>query len=53
MIRSFADSETESLFFNGKSRKYGSIADVARRKLQVLDDDTTIFGSRPATGLSS
>jgi proteic killer suppression protein len=37
MIRSFVDRETEHLFFTGKSRKFGGIVPVARRKLQVLD----------------
>jgi len=37
MIRSFADRETEHLFFFGKSRKFGGIVPVAKRKLQVLD----------------
>jgi len=37
MIRSFADEETEHLFFTGKSRKFGEILAVARRKLQVMD----------------
>jgi toxin HigB-1 len=38
MIRSFADEDTERLFFSGKSRKFSSILIVARRKLQVLDN---------------
>lgn len=38
MIRSFADRETEQLFYTGKTRKFGSIASVAMRKLQVLDN---------------
>jgi proteic killer suppression protein len=50
MIRSFADSETESLFFNGKSRKYGSIAAVARRKLQVLDNTQRLDDLRQPSG---
>ncbi len=38
MIRSFADKDTEVLFFTGKSRRFSSIVAVARRKLQVLDN---------------
>jgi proteic killer suppression protein len=38
MIRSFADRETEHLFFTGKSRRFSGILAVARRKLQVLDN---------------
>ncbi|MDR3745975.1 MAG: type II toxin-antitoxin system RelE/ParE family toxin [Acidobacteriaceae bacterium] len=37
MIRSFANGETEHLFFTGKSRRFSGILAVARRKLQVLD----------------
>jgi len=37
MIRSFAEEETERLFFAGKSRKLGGTIAVARRKLQVMD----------------
>ncbi len=38
MIRSFADVETERLFFRGKSRRFTGILAVAKRKLQVLDN---------------
>ena len=38
MIRSFEDKETEKLFFTGKSRRFASVAVVARRKLQILDN---------------
>lgn len=38
MIRSFADRETEELFIRGRSRRFGAIASVARRKLQVMDN---------------
>jgi proteic killer suppression protein len=38
MIRSFADKETEALFYTGRSRRYGSVLAVAMRKLQVLDN---------------
>ena len=38
MIRSCSDRDTEELFFTGKSRRFGSSASVARRKLQMLDN---------------
>ena len=37
MIRSFADEETRQLWLTGKSRKFGNLAKVAVRKLQMLD----------------
>jgi proteic killer suppression protein len=38
MIRSFADADTRSLFYTGRSRRFGSIISVAMRKLEVLDN---------------
>jgi proteic killer suppression protein len=38
VIRSFADEEIERLFFTGMSRKFGRVARVALRKLNVLDN---------------
>ena len=38
MIRSFADRETEMLFMTGRSRRYSSVLNVARRKLQLMDN---------------
>ncbi|MGD1097348.1 MAG: type II toxin-antitoxin system RelE/ParE family toxin [Bryobacteraceae bacterium] len=38
MIRSFRGKETEELFYRRRSRKFGNIAKVARRKLRMLDD---------------
>ena len=38
MIRSFADTETERLFYTGRTRRFTSIASVAQRKLRVLDN---------------
>ena len=37
MIQSFADEETRQIFLKGKSRKFGSIARIAARKLQAID----------------
>ena len=38
MIRSFRCTETERLFQRQRSRKFGRIENVARRKLRMLDD---------------
>ncbi|QOC21679.1 type II toxin-antitoxin system RelE/ParE family toxin [Wenzhouxiangella sp. AB-CW3] len=40
MIRSFACDETRKLFETGKSRRFSSIAKVALRKLDQLDNVT-------------
>lgn len=37
MIGSFADKETERLFYTGQSRTFASVRRVALRKLLVLD----------------
>jgi toxin HigB-1 len=50
MIRSFADRETETLFFTGKSRRYGAIVTIARRKLQVLDNTRRLDDLREPAG---
>jgi proteic killer suppression protein len=50
MIRSFEVKETERLFFDGKSRRYRSIATVARRKLQVLDNTRKLDDLREPAG---
>ncbi len=38
MIRSFRCKDTEQLFYRQRSRKFGNIANAARRKLRMLDD---------------
>ena len=38
MIRSFRCKDTEELLHRERSRKFGNIAKVARRKLRMLDD---------------
>jgi proteic killer suppression protein len=38
VIRSFRCKDTEELFHRERSRKFGNIAKVARRKLRMLDD---------------
>ena len=50
MIRSFADKETETLFFSGRSRRYAAIVAVARRKLQVLDNTRRLDDLREPAG---
>jgi proteic killer suppression protein len=50
VIRSFADKETEQVFFEGRSRRYGSILIVARRKLQVLDNTRDLDDLRQLAG---
>jgi toxin HigB-1 len=47
MIRSFADKETETLFFTAKSRRYAA---VVRRKLQVLDNTSLLDDLRQPAG---
>jgi len=50
VIRSFEDRETERLFLEGKSRRYGSILIAARRKLQVLDNTRALDDLRQPSG---
>ena len=38
MVRSFRCKETDELFHRRRSRKFGNITRVARRKLRMLDD---------------
>jgi toxin HigB-1 len=38
VIKSFKDRDTEALFSSGRSRRFGNIADVARRKLDYLNN---------------
>jgi proteic killer suppression protein len=37
MIPSFADEDTEKVYLTGKSRRWGTLARVAARRLQALD----------------
>ena len=50
MIRSFADARSEELFFTGKRRRFSSIAAIARRKLQVLDNTRRLDDLREPWG---
>ena len=42
MIKSFRCKETQKLFATGRSRKFGSVAKVATRKLAQLDAAETL-----------
>jgi proteic killer suppression protein len=50
VIQSFANRETQQLFETGRSRKFGSIAVVAMRKLQVLDNTSRLDDLRQPFG---
>ena len=50
MIRSFADASSEELFFTWKSRRFSSVAAIARRKLQVLDNTRRLDDLREPAG---
>jgi len=36
MIRSFRCKDTEELFYRQRNRRFGNIAQVARRKLRIM-----------------
>lgn len=42
MIKSFRSADTRALFETGKSKRFGSIATVATRKLTLLDAASTL-----------
>jgi proteic killer suppression protein len=50
VIQSFANRETEQLFETGRSRKFGSVAAIAMRKLQLLDNTGTLDDLRQPPG---
>jgi proteic killer suppression protein len=50
VIQSFANRETEQLFETGRSRKFGSNAVVAMRKLHVLDNTSRLDDLRQPAG---
>ena len=50
MIRSFANRETERLFYSGKSRRFLSVQASAVRKLQVLDKTKRLDDLRQPPG---
>jgi proteic killer suppression protein len=50
MIQSFADEETEAVYFTGTSRRWAAIARVAARRLQVLDFASAIEDLRNPPG---
>jgi proteic killer suppression protein len=50
VIQSFANRETEQLFETGRSRKFGAVAAIAMRKLQLLDNTGTLDDLRQPPG---
>ena len=50
MIRSFRCTDTRTLFETGRSRRFGTIADVAMRKLAQLDAAETLEFLRAPPG---
>ena len=42
MIRSFADTETEELFFHHRTRRFNAIARVAIRKMEMIYDAVNV-----------
>ena len=49
-IRSFSDRDTETLFRSGRSRGWAAIANVAGRKLDMLDAATELADLREPPG---
>ena len=50
MIKSFADRETATLFFEGQSKKFAPVVLIARRKLQILDNTRNLYDLRDPAG---
>lgn len=42
VIRSYADEETRHLFLTGRSKKFGSVARMATRRIQAIDYATSL-----------
>jgi proteic killer suppression protein len=49
-IRSFRDAETEALHLTGRSQRWGNIAKVAIRKLDMLDAAVVLTDLRSPPG---
>lgn len=49
-IRSFSDRDTEALFRSGRSRRWTASANVATRKLDMLDAATDLADLREPPG---
>jgi toxin HigB-1 len=49
-IRSFRDAETEALHLTGRSKRWGNIAKVAIRKLDMLDAAVALTDLRSPPG---
>jgi toxin HigB-1 len=50
VIRSFADEKSRELWLTGRSRRFGNIASVAIRRLQVLDFAARVEDLRTPSG---
>ena len=50
MIRSFADLETQNLFFGKRVKRFSAIASTARRKLQILENTRNLYDLREPAG---
>ncbi len=50
MIKSFRCRDTAALFLTGTSRRFGSVATVARRKLDMLDFAKELYDLRVPPG---
>ena len=50
MIRSFRDKDTEDLFYREASRRWGSVARIALRRLRLLHRATTVTDLRVPPG---
>ncbi len=50
MIGSFADRDTEQLFYTGQSRRFSGIAKPAMRKLHLLEDATRLDDLKQPAG---
>ncbi len=50
MIRSFADLDTQDLFFGKRVRRLVTVDKIARRKLQILDNTRSLYDLREPSG---
>jgi proteic killer suppression protein len=50
VIQSFADEETRQLFLTGRSRRHGTLARMAVRKIQAIDFATGLEDLRNPPG---
>ena len=50
MIQSFASEETRQIYLTGRSRKFGTIARIAARKIEAIDFATKLEDLRNPPG---